>query len=452
MFKSNRVNISKVSICFLVAVVGVCIYMLNYYTPLYADDYSYSFSFNTGYKIDSLIDIVQSQKIHYQTMNGRVVTHTLAQIFLWLGEERFDIINTIAFLLLGFMMYYHSKGTIKKSDVKVLCFIFMALFLQAPAFGQSFLWTTGASNYLYGILIILFFLIPYRNKLKKREGSLCIVQEIVMCILWFCCGILAGWTNENNSVALICIIIMYMMLYKMEGITYNGWMFSGFLGNIIGCCAMIFSEGELSRLSEVGGNGSIIDCIKRCILFTSDMFDYFGLLMIILSLMLVVVLEQMKFISVKETIKKFDSVIIYFVGFIVSVYSMILAPFFPERTWSGPLVFLVIGICGLYGNINLISLKLKKNIRILLVTMILMTFSTYINAYFDVKIVYTAYQERKVILENSEGLDISLPSILGTTKYCCFIKEGDLQTDFDSWQNVGMAKYYGVKTITGEIR
>lgn len=94
MFKSNRVNISKVSICFLVAVVGVCIYMLNYYTPLYADDYSYSFSFNTGYKIDSLIDIVQSQKIHYQTMNGRVVTHTLAQIFLWLGEERFDIINS----------------------------------------------------------------------------------------------------------------------------------------------------------------------------------------------------------------------------------------------------------------------------------------------------------------------------------------------------------------------
>lgn len=46
---------------------------LNLLTPLYADDFAYRFSFaDKGLKIHNLESLIQSQKMHYITMNGRL--------------------------------------------------------------------------------------------------------------------------------------------------------------------------------------------------------------------------------------------------------------------------------------------------------------------------------------------------------------------------------------------
>lgn len=68
-------NYKTTRVMFLITIImiGALFYLLNYYTSLYADDYSYSFSFMNGNKINGIKDIILSQKEHYFNMNGRSI-------------------------------------------------------------------------------------------------------------------------------------------------------------------------------------------------------------------------------------------------------------------------------------------------------------------------------------------------------------------------------------------
>ena len=124
-------------------------------------------------------------------------------------------------------------------------------FLSAPAFGQSFLWITGAANYLYGPFIILLFLVPYRLQIdRKCKGRKNIFFEIVWMIIAFLGGIIAGWTNENNAVALIITLILFICGCKYKKISLRGWNFSGLLGSAVGSYLMLMALGTRLRLSH----------------------------------------------------------------------------------------------------------------------------------------------------------------------------------------------------------
>lgn len=71
---------------FVLLLVGVLFFGFNFYTPLFADDYSYSYSFSTGERIESIADIVESQIAHYSNTNGRFVTHFFCATFSPHGE------------------------------------------------------------------------------------------------------------------------------------------------------------------------------------------------------------------------------------------------------------------------------------------------------------------------------------------------------------------------------
>ncbi len=79
----------------VILVVGAIMLLLNYYTPMYVDDYAYKFSFADGARIDSVWDIFPSMKAHYYHMNSRVATHFVAQILLTLPSPVIDFCKTM---------------------------------------------------------------------------------------------------------------------------------------------------------------------------------------------------------------------------------------------------------------------------------------------------------------------------------------------------------------------
>ena len=207
----NKMKIS--SIILSTILIFIFFYIFNLYTPLYADDYSYSVSFLTQKRITCIYDIFISQIAHYQTMNGRSITHFLAQLFLYLGKPTFNIINSFVFILLIYLIYFHSYGTFKNFKISWFLLINFILWALTPAFGQSFLWLTGSSNYMYGIFIILIFLIPYRislndNYIKQNNNLIIDIIKNIVCLF---AGFIAGWTNENTGVALIFIIFLILI-------------------------------------------------------------------------------------------------------------------------------------------------------------------------------------------------------------------------------------------------
>lgn len=108
-----KARLHVMGIVMVTLLIGGLFYALNFYTPLFADDYSYSFSFMTGERIESASQIIDSQIGHYQCMNGRSITHFLAQMFLLAGDQAFIFFNTFFFLILMALIYLHACGSLR---------------------------------------------------------------------------------------------------------------------------------------------------------------------------------------------------------------------------------------------------------------------------------------------------------------------------------------------------
>ena len=440
-----------IKIVFLTILVFAFFYIFNLYTPLYADDYSYSVSFLTKERITSIYDIFISQIAHYKTMNGRSITHFLAQLFLYIGKPTFNIINSCVFIALIYLIYFHSYGTFKNIKISWLLLINFILWALTPAFGQSFLWLTGSSNYMYGIFIILIFLIPYRITLNEnyinQKGNL--IVAIIKGIAFLLAGVVAGWTNENTGAALIFIIILVLINNKISNKRFSIWMFTGLIGSLIGFGMILLSPGQATRLSESGGFGGIITLFKRFFFISFNLFAYITPLLILLGFCLILYLSYLKN---KIDFKNLNKFVIYFLGGIVSIYCMIVAPVFPDRVWSGCIIIFTIAIGNIYSLIDWNSTNLTKYCNICLVIICILNFgSNYMNVYFELKYVKSQNDLRvNYILEEKENgnLDVSIEPIVSHSKYSCFDYNGDLNKDKNVWPNTAIARYYGLNTVS----
>lgn len=85
---------------------------LNVFTPLIADDYSYSFGIDG--RLKNIIDVIEKQINHYFTLGGRTVAHIIAQSFLLFPKIIFSIANTAIYTLLIYVIYLNAKGENKE--------------------------------------------------------------------------------------------------------------------------------------------------------------------------------------------------------------------------------------------------------------------------------------------------------------------------------------------------
>lgn len=438
--------------------IGVLFYGLNYYTPLFADDYSYSFSFLSGERITSVSQIVSSQIGHYQNTNGRSVTHTLAQLFLLAGDRVFNFVNVFFFIFLMYIAYFHACGTFRNFSLAKFSLMVMLVFLSCPEFGQSFLWITGAANYLYGILIVLTFLIPYRMQIGASVSRRYpLFAEIAMAILYLGLGIVAGWTNENNSVALNVMIIAYIIYFHMNSMKVHAWHITGCIGSVIGLTIMLLSPGTSSRLDGAGGSGGVISWIKRIVFYTCDMVTNIELIILLFSILLVLYLYQRRGLLEKRLTKhalivfnECGVTLIYLLGFLASVYSMIVSPQFPGRAWSGPVIFSLITVISLSSLVDMTDIKLRTGKYLALGFLLVLSLATYFNAFYELKNVDSEFSSRVAIIDSAIAAgetSVEVPNIYGPSGYSCYKASGDLNADSSKWPNIAIAEYYGLDEI-----
>lgn len=440
---------------FILAIAAILIYKLNAITPLALDDRDYSFSFATGERITCLRDVLESQRAHYSYMNGRFVTHTFAQVFLLLGKPIFNVINVTAFLLLGLLICYHGTGKNPVRNPISLVFVYCALFLFTPAFGQSFLWLDGSSNYLFGILLILIYLIPYRYAIAhstvRSKGRF---PGILKFLLMTAFGFFAGATNENTSVAMIAMVIAFLIYYKGTGIPCRLWMYAP--GVVAGCLCMLLAPGQRVRLQNAGGSNlsllfnRFVDISKTCIK------NFYPLLLFFLFLALLFIYSRREMSLTKETIltegKKLGVTSIYLLGFLGATYSMIVSPVFARRVWSGPLILLLVTILALS---SVCASPFEKRVRktalyAMVCALAIYTMSVYPQAMRDLTACAEANDAREAKIAEAKAAGetvVYLPSISSKSKYSAFPGYGDLVDDPDQWPNRTMAIYYGLDKI-----
>jgi hypothetical protein len=233
--------------------------VLNMMKPLSSDDYFIAFVWPQGMgingslseaakRVSSFTDIFESLKAYYFVWGGRIPGQSLMTFFVWQGKEIFNVLNAFVFMILIAEIYWLShEGKVSFDfDPSFVFWIFFALWAFNISFKDSFLWLSGSCEYMWMLVILLAFLIPYVRNYYDREFLN--EDNWFVSIGMFLLGIIAGDSRET----VICWIIMILSFWLFRSYKKGAmqrWKMFGLLGLCVGYAVLIFAPGNLSRLA-----------------------------------------------------------------------------------------------------------------------------------------------------------------------------------------------------------
>ena len=288
-------------------IIFISMLSLNYLYPYISDDYTYMYKYDNFERIKNISDIFFSMKDHYFLWGGRVLAHSLASVFLLLPKNIFNICNSIMYTIFIYLIYLIGRRN-NKDNYNYLFIIHLLIWFINISFGEVTLWLTGSCNYLWTSVIILLFLYLFHKENKN---------VIIFSIL----GILAGMCNENFSLSIIFVCILFVIFNKNYRNKNN---YIGIIFLIIGYLFLFLAPGNFIRASA--GVNNIITTTQK-ILYLIKVFS----LLIIFILLLSYVLYK------KNKLKK--DYLIYILGSIMCILFLVVAPTFSLRATIGTLIY-----------------------------------------------------------------------------------------------------------------
>ncbi len=436
--KANANNI--ISIIALSALIVAFVSYLNFITPLFADDFSYSVSFVTKKPVNSFTEILESQYLHYFTTNGRSVVHTLAQALLAIGKPILNVINGVAFLSLILLICYHALGEMKRIRAWHIALVFACLWFVTPHFGGSFLWIMGSANYMYSPQIILLFLIPYnrflrgKNKISGKKSC-----AILFSVLMLVFGVCAGWTNENTTLALIATVISVIIFAYVSKRKISPWMWCGLAGNIIGAAMLFLSPAQSKRLNNAGGLGGISDWIANIKPITRAALINFAIPLVLIAMSFIITLVIRK----RKAFSDISPAVIFSIGTAISLYSMCASPEFPATVWSSILAFLLIPTLFFVDRTDIFSDSVANTVITL--TLLLVVGIGFAGEAGELHRINAEYDARLEVIEVKNEVETEL--IYTESTYSPYNLFHEMGKDPAAWPNNAIANYYKIKSI-----
>lgn len=211
MMEQGRLHLGQRGYSAVLVVVGLLYLLLEHNTtPTLLDDVVYRFQFTaTGglppEPIQNLGDVLRSQYWHYLTINGRAPAHVLAQTFLMLGPGQvLNVLNALLFMLLidgGVRLIAPPK----QGRVACAALLGGTIFVLLRGFQGALLWQLGTLNYLWPIVLQLFFLLSLRKRLQQAPtlGSTIVLLPVAL---------LAGWTHEALSLPVSLGLVTWLIV------------------------------------------------------------------------------------------------------------------------------------------------------------------------------------------------------------------------------------------------
>ena len=413
--------------------IFIMMLILNFLTPLIADDYSYSFGLENK-RITNIIDIILKQADHYMKWGGRTVAHTIANFFLMYSKYFFNVANSLIYTLLVYLIYEHSRSSEKEKPLFIIL-IHFGLYFLTPVFGQTCIWLIGSCNYLWTTTIMLSFLLMYKERANKND-------RLPLIIGMFFLGIVSGWTNENTAFGLIVITLLSTIIYKKKN-KIQRYKLSGLIGLIIGFIIMIIAPGNYVRSKEfVDKTPLIIKLIERTINCTIGIIEYIPVLIVITVILITIYIYQKKKID--------NRVFIFLLGAFFTIYATVLSPIFPERSWFGIVVFMLIAITTLAINLE----DIHKIYKYILIDLSIITAFFYIGDYLilvkDIYQLKSTWDYRINLIETGkkEGQkDFEFYTYNSENKKSPVYGLADLSDKPHSWPNDAIELYYKIYSV-----
>lgn len=417
----------------LLVLIAATMFALNAHTPLQMDDYDYSISWATGKPVSGLADVIASQAAHYRLWGGRSVVHALAQMFLYMGKGVFNIANTVMYLLLLLEIYALSKPKGKRFCWALLLAEHAFLFFGVSFFGTVFLWLDGACNYLWGTVLALLPLCLVPRASEKTDALS--VLSIPACFL-------AGWTNENTACGVLAATLLLLGYRKFRKEPIGVCAYLCVLAQACGAAVMILAPGNFARASSYVYDSMVVEIAVRLARITLYTVVYAGVLLA--ALMLVHALGRAMNVNMRTM-----RALWFAAAALLCAYAMAASPELSDRSFTGVLALLMVGVLTLLGDIDAQSDMFDAaKLAVLPIAALLLAYGG-VQAVREVAVQEAAWGKQIAeITETAEagGESVSVQSVQSHSRFTMDIT---LDKDAENWPNSTLQKIYGVR-VYGE--
>jgi hypothetical protein len=138
--------------------------------------------------------------------------------------------------------------------VRLSVLVAAMLVASTPGAGELFCYRPVTGNYVFGFLLQLLLILPYRIHLgaPRRRGP-------AFAIALLGAGLLAGMTNEHTGPAVIAMLAAALWWQRRRRDRCPPWMITGLVGLVVGYLALLLAPGQSVRYTGMAAHESILD-------------------------------------------------------------------------------------------------------------------------------------------------------------------------------------------------
>jgi hypothetical protein len=374
---------------------------------------------------------------HSYKMNGRLISHGLAQVFMLLPPLVFDICNAAVFTA---TLYLINKlcGTQRNALLLGLTFCLFWNFL--PVFGQVVLWQVGALNYFWSLTALLLFVTPAllrfledRELLKKKW------HWVAFCVY----GFFFGWYSEIASFVGLCMVPCLLVLDVL--MNRRKWELHRFLPVLTGAMGYIVM---LSMPAQSANKAAALTpelLMQRFTVCNEMLKEYLLVLLILFGIMFLSAL-------VTKGPRKTTAVSALFaLAGVCANYMPLAASYYPERCLCVPVLMLIMAILFLWTPIS--RGRGFHNFCLACLLIFCLTLPSGLTGCRDILSCHRQHVRREQLIseaiENGER-DVVANVVIPETPWSGYWGVRDLVEDPETWPNHSMAMFYGLDSLIGK--
>lgn len=438
----------------LVSLLGLV--LVNLLDIPYADDWANS--------LNSWSDLIPAVFHQYYNWTGRFFSLAMLYATLLMPRGIFSVLNIVVIVVSCFLVVRLGLGPLRwKESSGYATIVYLLIWWFVPAYGEVFIWQTGAVVYLWVIVTILFWLLPYR-KLFFEVGTTVTCMPFLGNIVFFIFSICVGAGIENTSFCAFLMGAGVIIWRRIKGLPVPGWAWLGVFGVLLGWLFLIVAPGNYVRAGFVSSSFSaqgIVDTSKKIFQYwRSQPLSYVALLFLIHS-----ALRWRRWQDCSDLEK---SALLFFLFAIINTFGLVLSPSVVDRVHSGAFFLLACGAVAVLKDIyesgkilellDLLGYKLsfvrkigQYGFFLLCVVFCIstsMTVRSYVYSYRGYHVSIESLFEQKAAGKS----DIILPRLKYKRDKRQYKKGIGLTDDPEYWVNKHFASYYKINTVALEKR
>ena len=374
---------------------------------------------------------------HSYKMNGRLISHGLAQLFMLLPPIVFDVTNALVFTGTVCLVLRLCAGG---RNALLMALSFCLLWFM-PVFGQVALWQVGAVNYFWALSALVLFITPELLKLLEgRELPKKKWHWAGFCIY----GFLFGWYNEIASFVGICMVPCLILL--------DGWLnrdrlrlhrFLPAQTAALGYLTMLAMPAQSANKQAAGLTMELLmqrmsDCTDK--LVSGELFPLFPFL----ALFVIGLLARLP----RKTLL---TAALFALAGICANYMPIVATYYPDRCLCTSYLMLV--MASIFLAAPLCKNKAFPAFSVCGCLLLALTLPSGLRGCRDILSCYRQHQQREQTIAASLEAgkrDVTANIVTPQTQWSGYWDLRDLTPDPETWPNHSMALYYGLDSLKSE--